>query len=461
MELSRKPGKVLSVFTLAMINVIAIDSIRNLPMNASVGYSIVFYYILGSLLFFIPCILITAELATHYPKTGGSYVWTRHAFGARMGFVTIWLLWIYNVVWFPTILSFIAATAVYWFAPELANSKAFLVPTVVIVFILASLVNAFGMKVASSISIIGAIVGTILPMILIIGFGIAWVSGVHPLAIQPTIAAFFPSIDNLNNLSLVVVVLFSLVGIEMSAVHAGEVKNPQRDFPRALIISGVIIVVSLILSSLALAMVIPAHTLNIISGIDQVFATLLAPYHLQWLLPVTVIMILVGAFAGMAAWVLGPAKGFMVAAAEGGMPRWMCAQNGKGAPVGVLVVQAIVVFLIALLFLCFDSVSTTYWILSVLTGQLSLIYYVILFAAAIRLRYITPIKTGAYRIPGGKTGVWIVGLVGVLSCIVAILLGFLPPSTVTVDHVLGYEAILIGGIIVFAGIPWLLYRKPH
>ncbi len=461
MEVSRKSGKVLSVFTLAMINVIAIDSIRNLPMNASVGYSIVFYYILGSLLFFIPCMLMTAELATHYPKTGGSYVWARHAFGHRMGFVTIWLLWIYNVVWFPTILSFIAATAVYWFAPELANSKAFLVPTVVIVFILASLVNAFGMKMASSISIIGAIIGTILPMVLIIGFGIAWVVGGHPLAIQPTVAGFFPDMNNLNNLSLVVVVLFSLVGIEMSAVHAGEVKNPQRDFPRALMISGAIIVVSLILSSLALALVIPAHTLNIISGIDQVFATLLTPYHLQWLLPVTVIMILVGAFAGMAAWVLGPAKGFMVAAEEGGMPRWMCHHNRKGAPVGVLLVQAIVVCLISLLFLCFDSVNTAYWILSVLTGQLSLIYYVILFAAMIRLRYITPAQAGAYRIPGGLKGVWITGLLGIFSCVGAILLGFLPPSNITVGHIFGYEAILIGGIVVFAGIPWLLYRKPY
>ena len=109
MEISRKPGKALSVFGLVMINVIAIDSIRNLPISAATGYACVVYYILGSLLFFLPGILVSAELATHYPKTGGSYVWAREAFGPRTGFVAIWLLWIYNVVWYPTIIIILAS----------------------------------------------------------------------------------------------------------------------------------------------------------------------------------------------------------------------------------------------------------------------------------------------------------------------------------------------------------------
>ena len=91
-----------------MINVIAIDSLRNLPANAEMGLTIAFFYVIIALLFLLPCILITAELATHWPKTGGAYVWVKEAFGPRWGFVSIWLQWIYNVFWYPTILSFIA-----------------------------------------------------------------------------------------------------------------------------------------------------------------------------------------------------------------------------------------------------------------------------------------------------------------------------------------------------------------
>src|SRR5690242_8046126 len=101
----RKNGssKRLSVFALVMINVIAVDSLRNLTMGAEYGLALVFFYSLAALLFFIPTVLVTAELATGWPITGGSYVWVREAFGSRLGFLAIWLQWIYNVVWYPTI----------------------------------------------------------------------------------------------------------------------------------------------------------------------------------------------------------------------------------------------------------------------------------------------------------------------------------------------------------------------
>ena len=112
---------------------------------------------------------------------------------------------------------------------------------------------------------------------------------------------------------------------------------------------------------------------------------------------VVIAMIIIGAFAGMAAWVLGPAKGMMVATQHGKLPRWLSATNRNNAPIGILLVQAVVVCLLALLFLTVKSVSTAYWILSDLTAQLALIYYIILFAAAVRLRYTTPKNAQAFR----------------------------------------------------------------
>jgi len=82
----KKPKRVLSVFSLVMINVIAVDSLRSLPISAAYGFSIVFYYLLAAILFFVPVALIAAELATAWPETGGLYVWVREAFGRRWGF---------------------------------------------------------------------------------------------------------------------------------------------------------------------------------------------------------------------------------------------------------------------------------------------------------------------------------------------------------------------------------------
>src|SRR5262245_6615697 len=79
--------KVLSVFSLVMINVIAVDSLRTLPISAMLGFSLVSYYLIAALAFFIPVALVAAELSTAYPNTGGLYVWVREAFGRRAGFI--------------------------------------------------------------------------------------------------------------------------------------------------------------------------------------------------------------------------------------------------------------------------------------------------------------------------------------------------------------------------------------
>lgn len=459
MQISISKNRVLSIFTLVMINVIAIDSLRNLPTNAGAGLMVPFYYLLASVLFLLPCIFITAELATHHPKTGGVYVWVREAFGPQWGFFTIWLQWIYNVFWYPTILSFIAANIAYLINPALANDKTFMISMIIGMFLIATVANSFSMRISGFVSTLSAIGGTIIPMIVIIVLGVCWWWSGKPLAIEPTWNHFIPShITHPTNLAFLVVIFFSLMGLEMSAVHAEEVKNPQRNYPRALVYSSIIIVVSLVLASTAIAIVVPAHDLNIVSGLDQALAIFLQPFHLHWLMPVTILLIILGGFGGMAAWVIGPTKGLMVAAEDGCLPAKLAVHNRHNAPIAILIMQAIVVILLCGLFLFYPTISTSYWILSDLTAQLALMFYIVFFAAAIRLRYKTPRNEHAYRIPGGNVGIWVVGIIGILTCIGAILIGFIPPDTISVGTVFSFETILIVGIIVFGVLPFFMYR---
>ena len=78
---SMNSKKALKTFQIVMINVIAVDSIRTLPFSAELGFSLVFFYLLAAIFFFIPSGLISAELGTGWPNKGGIYVWVREAFG--------------------------------------------------------------------------------------------------------------------------------------------------------------------------------------------------------------------------------------------------------------------------------------------------------------------------------------------------------------------------------------------
>jgi amino acid transporter len=74
-----------SVLSLIMINLAALGGIRTWAPMAESGFTSVFFLLFGVLTFFIPVSLITAELATTWPQSGGVYAWIRQAFGHRLG----------------------------------------------------------------------------------------------------------------------------------------------------------------------------------------------------------------------------------------------------------------------------------------------------------------------------------------------------------------------------------------
>lgn len=450
--------KVLSVFSLVMINVIAVDSLRTLPLTAKLGLPLVFYYSLAALAFFVPVALVSAELATAYPEAGGIYIWVREAFGKRAGFITIWLQWIYNVVWFPTILAFIAATFAYLLSPELSQHKNYLLLMTLGLFWLFTLLNCFGMRISGLISIIGAILGTLAPMIGIIILGIVWIFSGMPLSIPPE-SSWLPNFSDLGNLSLFSAVLFGLLGIEMSAVHAEEVKNPQRDYPRALLYSTIIIFLTLVLGSLSIVFVIPQQTLSVVSGLIDAYDVFFKAYNMPWMTAVTAGCIIIGSLSGVAAWIIGPTKGLLVAARDNCIPAIFSKVNRHGAPIPILLTQGLIFTALTSVFLLFESINAAYWILSDLCAQMALMVYIFMFSAAIRLRYKKPNHQGAYIVPGGNITMWFICLTGIVCCLLAIFIGFIPPSQIDVGNQLLFEAFLIGGLFIFVALPWLLSKK--
>jgi amino acid transporter len=362
-------------------------------------------------------------------------------------------------VWYPTILAFLAGTFAALIDPSLATNTTYTLSVILILFWASTFLSCMGLQISSRFSVVGAVVGTMIPMLVIVSLGILWVEHGHLSQIHFDRADLFPHLNNVNNLGYLVAVLFGLMGMEMSAVHAGDVKNPQKDYPKALLYSSLIILVTLIGGSLAIAVVIPPSQISLVSSLVDAYAIFFKTYHLVWAVPAMVAMIFISGLANMSAWVIGPTRGLWVAAEEGNVPKYFAKLNKHGMPARILILQAVIVTLLCAVFLLMPSVNSSYWILTALTSQLALLFYIFMFAAVVRLRYRSPEVQRSYKIPGGNWGVWIVAGVGILTSISVILLGFLPPSNLHIASVRTYELILVGGILLFALPPLLIHRN--
>ncbi|MDA8562213.1 amino acid permease, partial [Gammaproteobacteria bacterium] len=329
--LKKSNNKSIGLFVLIMMNIIAIDSLRSLTAGVEYGFSLVFFYLLAGFLFFIPTILVTAELATGWPNTGGVYIWVREAFGPRYGFLSIWLQWIYNVVWYPTIFAFVAGVFAYLINPALVDNKLFMLSVILSFYWIMTLINCFGIKVSSIVSVVGAIAGTIFPMLLISILGFVWLYLSKPTQIDFSFSDFIPDVSSYNDLAFLTNILFGLMGIELSAVHAGDVSDPKKTFPLSLFYSSVIIFVTLIFSCLSISIVIPVQDLNLVSGFIQAFTVFFNTYNMGWFIPIIIFLVVVGSMGNASTWIMGSARGLLVASADTKISKLISKQNKNNA----------------------------------------------------------------------------------------------------------------------------------
>lgn len=454
---SENRKKTLGVFQLVMINVIAVDSLRTLPFSAEYGLSLIFFYLIAACFFFIPSGLISAELGTGWPHTGGLYIWIREAFGEKIGLIAIWLNWVYNLAWYPTIMALIAGTFAYLYSPELAQNKTYMYLLILGLFWAGTFLNCCGMRISVLISTIGALIGTLMPMILIIVLGAIWLIQGRHSEITFSLPALLPAIGSYDKLAFFSNILFGLIGLEMVAAHAGEMKNPRRDYPRALFASTIIILTTVVLASLAIAMVVPHKNLNLVVGVIQAFSLFFEAFGIPWMTKIIALCVILGGLSGVAAWMIGPTKGIMIAGKDGSLPKLFTKVNKHGVPTGALFLQAIIVSILSLAFVFMPTVNSSFWLLSIITAQLALIVYVTLFAASIKLHHHKREVQRNFKVPFGNFGIWFVAVSGILISFFAIGVGFIPPPDIAMHGSVSYELLLICGMFTLSALPFPLY----
>ncbi len=446
MTVSKLSG--LRTFTLVMLISGAVDSIRNLPATALFGTSLIFFFVLSSIIFLIPAALISAELSSKFTEKSGIFHWVRIALGEKLGFFAVWLQWLSNVVWFPTILSFIAATATYMMAPDLAKNKTYLIMMVISIFWLLTILNLRGINTSAKFSSFCVVIGIVIPMAVIILLGGMWLISGNPSNIHFTANNIIPNFGDGQNWISLTAIMTAFLGIELSAVHINDVHNPQKTFPKALFYSVLLILSTMILGSLAIAIVLPKDKINLINGVMQAFTDFFAMYHISWLMPIMTILIAVGTCGGIISWIISPVKGLLQGAQYGFLPEFFKKENRHGVPANLLIAQAILVSFICLAFLLMPSINSSYWLLTALSTQTYMIMYVLMFISGIRLyKTLTAQKTG-FCIPGGKYGLIGTCLLGLSGCFITMTVGFIPPSSMDVGSLLHYELIFLSSIVM-------------
>ncbi|MCH2149429.1 MAG: APC family permease, partial [Phycisphaerales bacterium] len=145
-------ARVLSLFMLAMMNTALVVGLEGFPTMAGFGLSLITWYLVFGLLYFIPVGLVAAELGVGFPREGGVYEWVREALGVRWAFTASWMQWIQIVVWYPSVLLVCALAAADIIHPELSESKWFTIPVIIGTFWGSTLMNLFGIQLSGLIT---------------------------------------------------------------------------------------------------------------------------------------------------------------------------------------------------------------------------------------------------------------------------------------------------------------------
>lgn len=423
------------------------------------GLACVFLYIVPAIVFLMPQALVAAELASGW--SGGVFRWVSEGVSPRWGLLAVWCQFAMTIFYYPTLLGFVASTLAYVFNPDLATNGVYTGVVIIVVFWTGVFLSARGgtggiAKLASS----GLVVGTLIPGALLVVLGIVYLLQGNASAAPMNASHLVPQWTGIASLVLIVNNFLSYSGMEMNAVHVSSLKKPRSEFPRAMFFAVALVLVIFILPALAISWVIPAQDLSLTAGVMQAFDAFFAYFGLAKLVPIVAIALVCASTGGMLTWLAGPSKGLLlIARREGYLPPFFQEQNEHGIPVHILVTQGAVTTVIALLYALIPSVSSAYWILSVMTTQVYLIVYLLMFVAAVKLRRDQPDVQRGYTAPA----LTFMCSLGFIASAAAIIIGFVPPSQFESGSGAAYAFLILAGTGLIGLIPPLLFlrlRKP-
>lgn len=444
-ELKRELG----FWDLVMFHITAIVGLRWLAVAAGIGYASIFLWITAFLVFFLPLAYVLLKLARKWPVEGGLYEWTKMALGPFHGYVSGWCYWVNNITYYPSLMAAAAGFAAYILVgtQHWEESRAFVVTFSLVSFWLVVWLELVGMKVGKWVQNAGAVstwVAAFLPVVLGVIY-VAKYGSVTPFHSSAVLPAF-----TRDNLSTWAFLCFAMAGFELISLMGGEIKNPEINIPRSIVVGGAMATLIYILGTLALIVSLPQGTISMISGILQALTEQSRVFKL-WLLPnVVAVLLVIGQFGGAGAWLAGSGRILLMVGVDQYMPKSFSSIHPRwGTPHVAILVQAAIASIIVLMSALGSTVQQFYRLLLDYNLIIYFIPYLYLFLAYFQL-----MRRG--EVPMNLAGLLSV-ILGFLATLIAIVLGFLPPESE--KDVFGYEAKVWGVFIVMFGSGLIFYAR--
>jgi amino acid transporter len=409
LALAEKSKLVKSLSRLDMIGftvcaLVGLDTLGTVASNGAQGFT---WLIFLAVAFVLPYALAMAEVGSAFTQEGGPYEWAKMAFGRFQGAIAAVLYWVTNPLWVGGSLAFIATEA--W------NDNIFKIPAggpgdylFKFLFIWFSIgVAIVSLKRGKWIPNVGALMRVVLlglftvtTIIYAIKHGAA---GFAVKDLKPTGVVFF---------ALVPLLLFNYVGFELQNGAAEEMEDPQKDVPLAIVRSGITGVLLYAIPIFAILVVLPAEKVTGIGGFLDAVKETFSVYGgaSSFLLGLMTICFVGTLLTSGAVWMIGSDRILAVAAYDGAFPGFFGVFNRRfGTPVRVNTMSGIfaTIFMVVAVAAFNGGTNSKFVVVLDIAISTTLISYIWIFLAALRLRYTHPEVERPYRVPFGLPGIWI------------------------------------------------------
>jgi amino acid transporter len=407
---------------------------------AAIGNSQYFWWIFLMLTFLLPYGLIASELGTTYDSEGGIYDWVRNAFGRKWGSRVSWYYWINFPLWmaslavlFPEIIS-LATGIQIGIIPALMIELAFVWIVVYLSFF----------PVCDSTWILNgaAVIKVILAVIVgILGIYVAVTKGV---ANEYTVSSLLPSFD-LHSLSFISVILFNFLGFEIICTFAGDMENPNKQIPKAIVTGGLVIAAIYIFSAFGIGVAIPTSEVSTSSGLIDAIQLMTGKMTGPFISLISLLFLLT-LFGNMTSWSLGVNSTASYAAENGDLPKVFGIKSKKNdMPIGTAVINGVVASIVLLLAPILPN-QDLFWSFFALNLVMFLLAYLPVFPAFYKLRKIDPDKERPFKVSGSDTFLKILAVVPMILLVISIIFTGVPLSF-DAETLSGTLPITIGAVI--------------
>ncbi|MCF7982463.1 MAG: APC family permease, partial [Pseudomonadales bacterium] len=263
----------------------------------------------------------------------------------------------------------------------------------------AVFVNVITLDVGKWVPNMGAMFKVVVFLSIIMGAFIY--TQAHGMANELTFASLTPSWG--SGLQYIPAIIYGMLGFELVSSGSAEMKNPAHDVPRAIFISGLIIIVLYTLATIAVLAAIPAGKINLVEGLMD---TLYLFFGATEAGSVFALVLGIGAlytfFSNGVTWALGCNRAAAEAAMEGELPAFFAVESKtRGTPVGAAVAMGVVSTVLLMMYgFMAGSNEDLFWSLFAFSAIIFLLPYIGMLLAFIKMRVVDGSRVRPFAIPG-------------------------------------------------------------